>query len=144
VIGTVHEAGPGAPKRGGKHNHRQQKEDSGDLKPQDAAHPAKGAQKTAHATGNSARYLSGSLPGSPALSGSGCNRRGRGLFGSGFSAGGHALACNTPGDPQADPQSAANGVRFHTVYDGSSDPWRASFEGWLPFRCCSQPATEVR
>jgi hypothetical protein len=144
VIGTVHEAGLGAPKRWGKHNHRQEKEDAGDLKPQDAAHPAEGAKKTADATGNTARYLPGSLTGGPALSGSSSSLGGaRGLGGS-FRASGHALAGNPPGDPQPDPQGSANGVRFHTVYDGSSDPCRTGFQGRLPFRCCSQPATEVR
>jgi hypothetical protein len=113
VIGAVREAGPGAPKRGGKHNHRQQKEDTGNLEPEDAAHPAKGTQKSTHATGNAARCLPGSLTGGPALSGSGWLRRRR--VGSGFCAGSHALTGDAPGDPQANPQSAANGVRFHSV-----------------------------
>jgi hypothetical protein len=144
VIGTVHEAGPGAPERGGKHHHRQEKKDAGDLKPENAAHPAKGTQKTAHAAGNTARYLSGSLAGRPALNSTTRDLRARWRIGSGFRAGGNALTGDAPGDPQTDSQSAANGVRFHTVYDGSSDPCRASFQGRLPFRSCSQPATEVR
>ncbi len=123
MIGTLHEAGPRPPKRGGKHNHRQQKEDSRDLKPQDAPHPAKWAKKAANATRNAPCHLSCSLTGGPVLSGSGgsslwVDRR---MCGS-FSAGGHALTGNAPGDPQPDPQSASNGVRFHSVYDGSSDP----------------------
>lgn len=122
MIGTVCEAGPGAPKCGGKHQNRQEKEDAGDLKPQDAAHSAERAQKTSHAARNAPGNLSGSLTGGSVLScGFGnlsrCGRPGRGL-----GACSNLLAGDAPGDPQPNPQSAADGVRFHSIYDGSSDP----------------------
>lgn len=123
MIGTVREAGPGAPKRGGKDQNRQEEEDAGDLKPENASHTAKGPQKTSHATGNAAGDLSGSLTGSAVLSSGGSSSLwvGRRL-GGGFNASGCTLACDAPGDPQPDAQSAADGVRFHSIYDGSSDP----------------------
>jgi len=133
VIGTLRKACPGAPKRGCKDQNRQEKEDAGDFKPEDAAYSSEGAQKASHATGNAASDLSGSLTGSAVLSSSGgCSLRVPWRIG-GFSAGGYALTRDAPGDAHADAQSAADGVRFHSIYDGSSDPWRSNFEGCYRF-----------
>jgi hypothetical protein len=45
--------------------------------------------------------------------------------------GSHALACDAPGNSEADAQGAAYGVRFHSVYDGISGPCRAAFSAFV-------------
>jgi len=120
VVRAVQPARPHAPERGAKSNHRQQKEDAGHFQPENTAHAAEGAQKAAHAASHASGCLSGSLSYGPVRR---CivRRRTRRSAGRSRCARSSVLAGNPPGNPQADAQGAANGVRFHSIYDGSSD-----------------------
>jgi hypothetical protein len=111
-------AGPGSPQGRGKDQHEQQEEDAGDFKPQDAAYAAKGAQKAAYAARDAPGCLAGGLTSGAVLGGSAGSWAG-GQVGRGHTRCG-ALAGDARGNPQADAQSAADGVRLHSVYDGSS------------------------
>jgi hypothetical protein len=55
-----------------------------------------------------------------------------------------ALAGNASRHAQADAESAANGVRFHSIYDGSSTVAAPLFNICCSFRSCSNAATDVR
>jgi hypothetical protein len=46
------------------------------------------------------------------------------LVGGGLRPGGQALAGDAPGDAKTDAESAADVLRFHSVYDGSSGACR--------------------
>jgi hypothetical protein len=46
---------------------------------------------------------------------------------------GNALADDSPANSQPDTQCAAYGLRFHSVYDGISDPWETLFAVCLRF-----------
>jgi len=114
-----------------KHNHRQQKEDACDLKPQNSAHAPEGPQKpahaTRHATGRFAHHLPGRLPRALRVR-TGIGRRLTGLAGSrSLRARGHLLAGHFPGNSQSCTQNPANTLRFHLDYHGSSGGWGASF-----------------
>jgi len=115
-------ARPGAPEGHAKNQYEEKKEDAGNFEPQNTAYAAEGAQKTAHATGNAATGLTGSSSGGSALNGRTCGRLSWGGVGRSLGSGSHALACDAPGNAEADAQGAADGVRFHSVYDGSSGP----------------------
>jgi hypothetical protein len=110
VVGTVKIAGPGSPKGWGKDDHGQEKKDAGYFKPQGAADAAKRAQKASDALGNTARCAPRSVTGAAALGRSGSPLSRRGAFAGG----------DPSGDPQADAQNTTDGVRFHSIYDGSS------------------------
>src|ERR1035441_8131893 len=150
---AVSVAGPGSPEGRGKDDYGQEKEDAGDFKPEDAAYAAEGAQKAANAACDAPGCLSGRLTGDAALGGSVGNwaagqvGRGHTRCGGtdgGFCIGSGALACDAPGNPQADAQSAADGVRLHSVYDGSSDAGGLFFHSSWPVLSCPQTAMEVR
>jgi hypothetical protein len=113
-------AGPDTPKGGRKYDNRQEKEDAGDLEPKNATHAAEGAQETAYAAGDSPGDLPSGLTGGATLRGGIGNRLARGGACGGLCAGRRMLTRDAPGNPQADAQGAANGVRLHSVYDGSS------------------------
>ena len=138
VIGALRPTGADTPKRWRKDDYGQQEEDAGDLEPEDSADAAKGFKESAQATAEAARSLAGYL-----TSGAGCRLRG-GLVGRGLGSGGYALASDSSGDAQADAESAADVLRFHSVYDGSSGACRAA----SPFVCrlasCRAAAMEVR
>jgi hypothetical protein len=121
VIGTVGPTGPHAPKVWGKDDYRQQKEDSGYLEPDNAAHAAEGAQKAAHAARNAAAGLPDRLPGSPASNVGSCDRLCLRRAGCGLCAARQVLACNAARNAQSNAQGAAYSLRSHSVYDGSSD-----------------------
>lgn len=135
MVGPVCVAQARTPQGRRKGQHRQQKEDAGHLQPQDAAYAAKRAQKTA----NPLRYSSPGPRRGPPCSlrrcSSGISRAvsgGRGglrncLWRCGLRSGRQALAGNASGHAQTDAQGAANGLRSHPVYDGSSDSHRAAF-----------------
>jgi hypothetical protein len=127
VIGAVEVVRPGAPEGRAKDQHEEEEEDACNLKPQDAAYAAEGTQKTTYTTGDATAGLTGSSPGGAALNG----RVGRLLdlrrAGGGLRSGRDALASDAPGDAEADAQGASDGVRFHSVYDGSSGRCRAAF-----------------
>lgn len=108
MVGTVGEACPGAPDGGAEYHDRQEEEDAGDLKPQNAAYPAKRAEKTAYATGYTPGRLSGDLAGGAALGGDVGGLLGRGCIGRGFGTCRRALAGDAAGDTQADSQGAAD------------------------------------
>jgi hypothetical protein len=97
-------------------------------------------KEAANAAAEAARSVAGDLAG-----GAGCRLRG-GLIGRGLGSSGYALASNAPGDAKADAESAADVLRFHSVYDGSSDACCAA----SPFVCrvklasCRAAAMEVR
>lgn len=121
MVGALEVAGPGAPQGGSKDDHGQEEENAHDFQPQNAAYAAERAEKTAYAAGNVFCRLSGHLAGGAAWGGdAGGGLAWRGV-GGGLGAGGGALAGDASCDAQADAQSAADGVGFHTVYDGSSD-----------------------
>jgi hypothetical protein len=120
----MREAEPRAPHRGGKNHRRQQKEDSRDFKPQNPAHAAKWAQKTADPASQS--------PAGPRRSLCHCHRRSATdvcrhslrlcncLIPSGLCTCRQALTGDSSGDAEPDAQGPANGLRSHPVYDGSS------------------------
>jgi hypothetical protein len=66
VIRTVRPTKPSSPQAGSKDHHWQQKEDAGDLKPQNSADPAERAHEACHTLSNSmrcqARGLAGPAP----------------------------------------------------------------------------------
>ncbi len=103
-------AGPGSPKGGGENDHGQEKKDAGYFQPQCASDAAKGAQKAFEAPGNTARCTPRGVTGTAALGSSGSLLGRRGIFARGDPA----------GDPQADAENTTDGVRFHSIYDGSS------------------------
>lgn len=110
MVGTVKIARPGAPKGGGKDDHRQEKKDTGDFKPKGASDAGEGAQKAADALGNTAGCPPRNVTRAAPLGRSGSLLSRRGAFAAGDPA----------GDPQADAQNTTDGVRFHSIYDGSS------------------------
>ena len=127
MIGALEEAGPHAPQVGCKNDDGQEEEDSGDLKPDDAADAAEGTQKPAHAPGDTTASLAGHSACSAGLlgvDGDGTARRGAG---SGLRAGRHVLAGDATGNTQPYAQDATDGLRFHFEYDGSSDNREAYF-----------------
>jgi hypothetical protein len=125
VIGAVSPTGSHAPQVWGKHNDRQKEEDAGNFEPQNAADPAKGAQKAAHAAGDSslpglARGLPDSF--SSMLLGVACGRLGlERLRGGGLRGSRQPLARHLAGNAQSRTENAAYSLRSHTIYDGSSD-----------------------
>lgn len=139
MIGTVEATGPDAPKGWSKHDHGQKKEDAHDFKPDNAAYAAEGAQKAAYAAG----HAPCSLTGSPAMGGSRGNWAG-GHTGSGLRVSGCALADDAPRDAQADAQSAADGVRFHSAMMVAAPLAEPVFCKLLPLPCCRETAMEVR
>jgi hypothetical protein len=78
-------------------------------------------QETAYAACDAARSLAGCLTGCSGLAGCADGRLRGGLVGGGLDAGGYMPAGDASGDAQADAESTADGVGFHSVYDGSSD-----------------------
>jgi hypothetical protein len=111
VIGPLRPIGSHTPKRGSKDCRRQKEKDAHHLQPYDAAHAAKGTQKSAHSArhdlGRSSRHASAYTGVARCLS----SRR---IF-TGPSVGGHALASHTPGNSQPNAQSSPNLLRSHSV-----------------------------
>jgi hypothetical protein len=122
VIRAVRPAQPGSPQGGAKDHHGQEEEDAGDLKPQNSADPAEGAQEARQA-------LSDSMPGLPSdlanwsaggailgdgsiLGGAGGGGTGRLAVG-GLCGGGYALPDDAACDADSNAESAANGLRLH-------------------------------
>jgi len=132
-----------APKQGSEDNDGKEKKDAGNLEPENAAHATEGTQKAAYAAAHRSTGLAHSLPS--------LNRRvGCRLAGGavlvvgtlGLGAGNWSrlmhlrssrrrlwvalqeLPGHAPGDAHSDAQGAANHARSHSVYDGSSGPWR--------------------
>ncbi len=127
VIGTMRPICPGAPSLRPKDDYRQQKKDSRYFEPQDPAYAPKGAQKSLHTLYNAAAGLHGGAAGGV---GGNCSRAiSRTRTGSGT--GGRnslrrarqLLSRDAPCNANADAECAADGLRFHTVYDGNSDPY---------------------
>lgn len=121
VIGAMFPTGACLPNFGGEDEHRQQEEDAGNLKPERAADAAKGAQKAADPFGEAAADASGSLSDGGGLrlargSAMPCGRRNR------CGGAGEAPACRAARYANPDAQDTADGLRFHSVYDGNSDP----------------------
>ncbi len=126
----------GAPKRGSEDDHGQEKKDAADFEPENAAHAAKGAQKSTHTAFHGSTSLAHRLPN--LMRRAGCRlacavllrgasnwnslmhlSSGRGLRGRH-----QELPDNVPGDAHSNAQGAANHARSHPVYDGSSGLWR--------------------
>jgi len=116
VVGTVQRTracGPHAPPH--KDRDKDQKEDSGNFKPQNPAHTAKGTQKAADPAQKAAPRPVRNLPrrwcANPAIHSrldyvcprTGCCRR----------APAHALTRHATGNAQSDPQNPSNVFRFH-------------------------------
>lgn len=116
MIGSVGITGTNTPQRGRKDEDRQQKKAAHDLQPKSVADAAEGAQKSSHA----ARQSAAGLP-------SGLTRRAAGRqTGSGMGCGLGGLANDAAGDAHPNAQYASDGLRFHSVYDGSSDDGAAA------------------
>ena len=119
-----------SPQRGGKNDRRKQKQDAGDFEPENSSHAAKGAQESADAAGHGLPGVGGSVGGRLGGrlyldSGSGKRRGLRGLQNPRLlRVGRNPQADNSSGHADSDAESPANGARSHTVYDGSSGPWR--------------------
>jgi len=105
-----------------KDQHKQQEEDAGYLEHEDSADPAKRTNKAAQATGDVGRGFAG-LASFDSLGRPNANSRSRtgGRSARVCSGAGQALPCHSPRDTKSHAQHSANGLRFHPVYDGSSD-----------------------
>jgi hypothetical protein len=117
-LDAVHAGDPG---EAGEDYDKEEEEDAGDFKPEDAAYAAEGLKEAAYAPAQAARSLAGHFAG-----GAGRGLRG-GLIGRGLGSGCYALAGNAAGYAKASAESAAYDLRFHSVYDGSSDACRTAF-----------------
>jgi hypothetical protein len=122
MIWAVGPTKAGSPEGGSKDHHRQQEEDAGDLKPDDSAYAAEGAQEAANPTSNATRSLACGL-----TSGADSGKRFSGdlssrgwRVASGLGAGSYALAGDAPRDANSYANSATNGLRFHFEFDGNS------------------------
>jgi hypothetical protein len=132
MIRPVGVAEPRAPDGRRKNNRRQQEEYAGDLKPQNAAHAAKRAQKTTDAGAQPLARPHGCLcRGSCRWSGSIyrdslwlCNC----LISCGLRPSREPLAGDASCDAKPDAESPADGLRSHPVYDGSSVHANPCFE----------------
>jgi len=140
VIGAVGPACPDPPKRRSKDHHGQKEQGTRHLQPQNAAHPAKRTQKTAHAASD-ARSCPSRLP---AACRSAATRLSCGCSGSSLRSGAHALADHPSGNSQPNAQHASNGLRFHfdtmvaaPVAGAPGGPFSAA-------RSCSRTPMEVR
>jgi hypothetical protein len=114
MIGSLLPARPRAPEYGTEYQHRQKKEDSGNLKPDLAAHIPKGPQKPAHAPRNPARRLPRNPRARCYVGGcrlSLCIDLGRGCC---LVLAHDALARHPSRDPQADAQYPSDGFRSHS------------------------------
>lgn len=127
MVGTLEPTGPYTPEGGSKDDDRQEEENAGDFKPEDAAYAAEGAQETAYAACDAAGSLASHLTCRAVLYSCGCGGLWSGLASRSLGAGRYLLAGDAPGDTQADSESATDGVGFHTVYDGSSAACRDAF-----------------
>jgi len=113
VVGAVSIAHSRTPERGSENEYRQEEENAGNLKPENAADAAKGLQKSAQAAGKATGGFHGCLtprskPVGPAIDRTLGARGGRtGL------AGGQALTRNTARHSQSNSKYAANGFRSH-------------------------------
>jgi len=99
-------AGPFEPHPPRKYHNKQEEEGACHLEPQNAAHPAKGPQKTAHAPRHASGCASRSTSVRLGATGRGC---------SGLPAGGYPLAGHPPRNPQPDSQDAADAFSSHFV-----------------------------
>lgn len=127
------------PESWAKHNDRQKEEGASDLKPEDSAHAAKRAHKAADALADSAAGVRGDVAGGLAYSPADW-RRGGGCLTLRLASPGRrrfvdALADDSPCDTHADPQSAPDVPRSHSVYDGSSGLWHASLNWTVALGC---------
>jgi len=134
-------SGPNSPPH--KNRHKDQKKDAGNLEPENAAYAAEGTQESTHAAAHGTPGLAQRLP--SLNRGVGCCLGGGavlvvGTLGLGagnwsrlmqlrsggrrLSVGRQELPGHAPGDAHSDAQGAANHARSHSVYDGSSGPWR--------------------
>ena len=128
IAGNLTDPGPGLPKAQRKKGCEQKKECAGDLKPDDATNPAKGPQEAADSLADAATCLSCDARGSSCLrlnlgdavggrNGLAVNmRRACG----GLRSTHDSSAGDAPCNANADAQSAADVLRSHSVYDGSS------------------------
>jgi hypothetical protein len=113
VVGAVSIAHSRTPERGSENEYRQEEENAGNLKPENAADAAKGLQKSAQTAGKATGGFHGCLtprsePVGPAIDRALGVRGGRtGL------AGGQALTRNTACHSQSNSKYAANGFRSH-------------------------------
>jgi hypothetical protein len=144
---------PDAPHSSGKDQHKEEEEDACNLQPENAAHPAKGAQKAAHASRQASAGLSGGASRSPfvcSLVRSGLVKRLSGGWScSGLRSGipgcgGHALAGHSPGDPQPDAQGAPYALRSHFVMMVAAPLAEPLFSAFFAIHSCSRTATAVR
>ena len=123
MIGTVSPACPHTPQGGRKGDYREQEECAHNLQPDDAAYTAEGAEKTAYTFSNIAGRDFGT------------RRRSRGIgtlngrVSDGLRLRGacslrtvcNVLPGHAAGYANSYAQNPANGLRFHSIYDGSSD-----------------------
>ena len=135
MIGAVEAAGPDAPQSGGKDDDGQEEENAGDFKPENSAYTAEGLQETAYAAGDAPGDLTGRLPFGAALRDGFSGWLLRRRVGCSSRTGSDSLAGNASGDAKTDAEGAADGFRFHSVYDGSSGGCRTAFS---PFVAVSQ------
>ena len=127
------ESGPVLPKTKGEESREQEKEGAGDLEPNDAACTLEWTQEAPDAVTHHMpclgcdlfRCLRGGLSLHHTAGGHIARAR-LGLMraGGGSRLGREVLPRNTPGDPYSYSQGAADHAGSHTVYDGSSGPWR--------------------
>ena len=121
------------PKPKGEESCEQEKEGASDLEPNDAAHTPEWTQETASAATQTTACLGGKLFGRLPrcfslhhTAGGHTTQACRGLrcAGAGTWLGREALPCDASGNPHSYSQGAADHAGSHTVYDGSSGPWR--------------------
>jgi hypothetical protein len=149
VIGPAQPAGSNPPERGRKNYHGQEKEHTHDFQPQNGSHTAKRPQKASHTARNATGGCPGNAPRSfnvlpcGAALGRPIDHRLAGNRGT-VCAGRRALAGDAPRDAQADAESAANGVWFHSIYDGSSTITAPFFNICCSFLSCSNSVADVR
>lgn len=140
MVGALGVGGVEFPCPIGKQDHEEKEEGAGDFKEEDSADTAEGAQKPAHSlphpAGHNACVSSsladgGSVGGGPAHAGNRYSRGGRRRIGA------EPLTGHASGDAKPDSQYPANGLRFHPVYDVSSEAENSRLRlipSWLLFR----------
>ncbi len=120
-------------------DHEEEEEGSGDFEEDDSADAAEGLEKAAHASsyaGGGNRCLSCGLADGGAGCGGCAGGGGRGRGGRRGRGGIEALAGHASRDAESNAEIAANGLRFHPVYDVSSEAGGPRSGTWVALLRC--------
>lgn len=121
MVGPVRITGADAPGHLPEDQHKEQEEDPRHFQDEDSAHALKGAQKPPDSAGYACCCLARLSP-CTVLDSRGGSNRNRSCCRVRVSTGtGQALPGHSSRNTKPRPQHSANGLRFHPVYDGSSD-----------------------